>query len=449
MFNIHEWSKQANIVADILARAPKIDKTLRVGTEEFRRRQQAVYQALAAAGYDGGIVYSDEHYHGDVPYLGGNTNISVEPVAGIVGKNGFAILAGLEGCYVAEQLSPRSGCRVGRVEMLKLADEEYPVEADRMEDVVEDICGGKPRALALLTPRAVMPVSIFEWFESYVGKGNLRDAQEIYYKIKYEKSDIEMALTRQAAKVSDVMVEAMLAVMKPGMLQTQVAQWGYAVASELGVEEHGFDVMVTSGEDNRSIVGKALNHVIREGDFVHVGVGPAMDGLTACERCSVVCTGPNGQLTEPQKYWLDFVDEAYKVGLDAYINVAENDLPARLQEQALVDYFEARRDEVSRRIGRPIDLAMLKPYTGTHNSGYTECQEFYGAITLNSNEPLGRQIVMMLDVAARGFGSTWNDVVIPEFDYVLVEKTLGKFGRHVEVFNDLPIRLQHLVGAGY
>ncbi len=449
MFNIHEWSKQANIVADILARAPKIDKTLRVGTEEFRRRQQAVYQALAAAGYDGGIVYSDEHYHGDVPYLGGNTNISVEPVAGIVGKNGFAILAGLEGCYVAEQLSPRSGCRVGRVEMLKLADEEYPVEADRMEDVVEDICGGKPRALALLTPRAVMPVSIFEWFESYVGKGNLRDAQEIYYKIKYEKSDIEMALTRQAAKVSDVMVEAMLAVMKPGMLQTQVAQWGYAVASELGVEEHGFDVMVTSGEDNRSIVGKALNHVICEGDFVHVGVGPAMDGLTACERCSVVCTGPNGQLTEPQKYWLDFVDEAYKVGLDAYINVAENDLPARLQEQALVDYFEARRDEVSRRIGRPIDLAMLKPYTGTHNSGYTECQEFYGAITLNSNEPLGRQIVMMLDVAARGFGSTWNDVVIPEFDYVLVEKTLGKFGRHVEVFNDLPIRLQHLVGAGY
>lgn len=449
MFNIHEWSKQANIVADILARAPKIDKTLRVGTEEFRRRQQAVYQALAAAGYDGGIVYSDEHYHGDVPYLGGNTNISVEPVAGIVGKNGFAILAGLEGCYVAEQLSPRSGCRVGRVEMLKLADEEYPVEADRMEDVVEDICGGKPRALALLTPRAVMPVSIFEWFEGYVGKGNLRDAQEIYYKIKYEKSDIEMALTRQAAKVSDVMVEAMLAVMKPGMLQTQVAQWGYAVASELGVEEHGFDVMVTSGEDNRSIVGKALNHVIRAGDFVHVGVGPAMDGLTACERCSVVCTGPNGQLTEPQKYWLDFVDEAYKVGLDAYINVAENDLPARLQEQALVDYFEARRDEVSRRIGRPIDLAMLKPYTGTHNSGYTECQEFYGAITLNSNEPLGRQIVMMLDVAARGFGSTWNDVVIPEFDYVLVEKTLGKFGRHVEVFNDLPIRLQHLVGAGY
>lgn len=92
MFNLKEWNKQANIVADVLSKAPKIDKNLRVGMEEFQRRQKAVYQALAAAGFDGGIVYSDEHYHGDVPYLGGNTNISIEPVAGIVGKNGFSIL---------------------------------------------------------------------------------------------------------------------------------------------------------------------------------------------------------------------------------------------------------------------------------------------------------------------------------------------------------------------
>lgn len=449
MFNIREWSKQANIVADVLAKAPDFDKTLRIDRAEFERRQKKVYEALAAAGFDGGIVYSDEHYHGDVPYLGGNTNICIEPVSGIVGKNGFAILAGLEGCYVAEQLSPRSSCRVGRVEMLKLADEEYPVTADRVEDVVEDICGGKPKRLALLTPRSVMPLAIYEWFEEYVGRANLLDAQEIYYKIKYEKSDMEMQLTRQASKIADYMMEAMLAVMKPGMLQTQVAQWGYVVAKELGAENLGFDVMVTSGEDNRSLIGKALNHPIQEGEFVHLGVSPTMDGLTACERCSVVCTGPDGKLTEPQKFWLDFVDDAYRTGLEAFIHVAENNLPAKLQEQALVDYFESRREEVSRRVGKPIDLAMLKPYTGTHNSGYTECQEFYGAITLKSDNPMGHQIVTMLDVAARGFGSSWNEVIIPEFDYVLVEKTLGKFGPKVEVFNDLPVRLQHLVGCGY
>jgi hypothetical protein len=97
-------------------------------------------------------------------------------------------------------------------------------------------------------------------------------------------------------------------------------------------------------------------------------------------------------------------------------------------------------------VGKPIDLVRLKPYTGTHNSGYTECQEFYGAITLNSKEPLGSQIVTMLDVAIRGFGNHWHEVIIPGLDYVLVEKTLGKSGHNVEVMNQLPVNLQHLVG---
>ena len=128
---------------------------------------------------------------------------------------------------------------------------------------------------------------------------------------------------------------------------------------------------------------------------------------------------------------------------------AENNLPAYLQEKALVDYFAARSDEVSKRYGKKIDMVNLKPYTGTHNSGYTECQEFYGAITLDSKEPLGDRIVTMLDVAARGFSRNWNDVIIPGFDYILVEKTLGKFGREVEVLNDLPVNVQHLVGPGF
>jgi len=127
--------------------------------------------------------------------------------------------------------------------------------------------------------------------------------------------------------------------------------------------------------------------------------------------------------------------------------VAAENLPARLQEQALVDYFASRSEEVSRRVGRDIDLARQKPYTGTHNSGYTECQEFFGAITLDSHEPLGRQIVTMLDVALRGIGDRWNDVIIPGFDYCVVENTLGKYGPKVERLTRLPVNVQHLLGA--
>ena len=53
----------------------------------------------------------------------------------------------------------------------------------------------------------------------------------------------------------------------------------------------------------------------------------------------------------------------------------------------------------------------------------------------------------MLDVALRGIGNHWDDVVIPGFDYLVIENTLGKFGRKVETFNTLPLNVQELVGG--
>ena len=450
MYNSDLWRRQADIVDEILRRAPSFDKEYRLGPDEFQARHRRLIDALNAAGFDCGFVYSDEHYSGDVPYLGGNTNISVEPVAGVIGKNGFYLLAGLEGGYCAEQLAPRSGCKVRKVEMLKLADEDYPVAACKVEDVLEEACGCRPRNIAILTPSQVLPTSIYRYLTDYFGDpSKVVDAQEIYYKIKYIKSDNEMKMTEIAARISDVIIEVMASVIRPGIYETQVAEWGYAAAWELGVEQLGFAISVASGVNNRTLIGKAVNRKIEEGDYVLLGAGPKWDGLTACERASVVCVDHPSKLTESQKYWFDFTENAYRVGLDAYIRVAEENLPAYLQEKALVDYFAGKSDEVSRRLGRPVNMSLQKPYTGTHNGGYTECQEFYGAITLDSKEPLGSQIITMLDVAVRGFGNHWNDIVIPDMDYVLVEKTLGKYGRKVKVLNELPINIQHFVGRAF
>jgi Xaa-Pro aminopeptidase len=440
------WLKEARFVSGVLARAPTVDKSLRVEPAEFRERQRRLIAALAEAQIDAAFVYSDEHYNGDVPYLAGNTNISIEPVAGVAGRHGFHVLAGLEGGYVAEQLAGRSGAPVHKVEMLKLADEDYPIEAERVEDVIEEAAGGRPKTIALLTPRAVFPVGIYELLARYLGPdGRIIDAQELYYKIKYEKSARELELTAQAGLICDAMLEGMLGVLRSGMLESQVAAWGYAIGEELGAEEMGFDVMVTTGEANRTLIGKALNRPIAEGEVVHLGVAPKRDGLNACERVSVVCTKKPAGVSPQQRWWFDFVEEAYRVGLEAYRRVAREALPARLQEQALVDYFKSREEEVSARVGRKVDLARQKPYTGTHNSGYTECQEFYGAITLDSRGPLGRRIVTMLDVAIRGVGNRWDEVIIPGLDYVVVERTLGKDGQEVEVLTKLPVNVQHLV----
>jgi hypothetical protein len=253
-----------------------------------------------------------------------------------------------------------------------------------------------------------------------------------------------MELIRDANIIADAMMRAMLAVLRPGVLETEVVAWGYYVGYLLGAEEQGFDLMCGANEANRTLIGKALNRKINKGDWVHLGAAPKRDGLTSCIRRSVVAGAP----TKDQRYWFDFVSDAYDVGFEAYKDIVKHNRPAKHQEQALVDYFRNKTAEVNQRFKLKIDdLSRFKPYTGTHNSGYTECQEFYGAITLESEQPLDKQVVTMLDVAIRGIGDHWNAKVLP-VDFVVVENTLGKFGNKVEQFNKVPNDCQPLVGRG-
>jgi Xaa-Pro aminopeptidase len=432
-------------VEKILSETPPVDKLFSVPSEEFVARQQRTYEALDRHGLRVGLAFSDEHYDGDVPYLCGNTNVQIEQVAAVIGRGGVTIVTGMEGGYLAEQLGSRGKAKVSRVEMLKLAGEDYTVGAVRLEDVIEEAAGGKVHQIGLLTPRQVIPAAMVEHLQELFGRENVIDCQEIYQRLKYEKSENEMRLTRDASVIADAMVRAMLAVLKPRMLETQVAAWGYFVGRELGAEGMGWDVMVGANTANRTLIGKALNRVIQEGDYVHLGVAPKRDGLSSCVRRScAVSRSP----TPEQRWWLRFVEEAYATGFRAFEDVVANDLPGCRVEEALVDFYRSQNTEVSRRLGRKIVLEDLKPYTSVHSGGYTECQEFYGALTLNSNEPLGRQIVLMLDVALRGIHQSWNDVVIPGMDYVVVENTCGKFGTRLEEFNTLPRNVQSLVGHG-
>jgi Xaa-Pro aminopeptidase len=435
-----------NTVLKVLADAPSIDREYLAPIEEFQSRVRRVNQALDKHGHTVGLVFSDEHYAGDVPYLGGNTNISIEQVAGVVGPDGFHVVAGLEGGYVAEQLADRAGAKVHKVELLQLADEKYPIRAEHLEDVIRAAAGKEVDHIALLTPRQVIPAGLVEYLESIYGKAGVVDAQDLYYRVKYEKSEIEMRLIADACVIADAMLRAMVAVLRPGRLETEVAAWGAWVGRMLGSERDGFQIMVGANTANRTLIGPALNRRINEGDWVHLGVAPKRDGLTACLRRSVIAVDSPQKVSADQKYWFDLVENGYKVGEHWYREVAAKNLPARLQEKSLVDFFAGNSEEISRRIGRKIDLAQQKPYTGTHNSGYTECQEFFGAITLDSHEALGNRIVTMLDVALRGIGDRWNDVVIPGFDFCVVENTLGKYGTRVETLTKFPIHAQELVG---
>jgi Xaa-Pro aminopeptidase len=440
-----QWLRSADIVAGQLRDAPDPGVIAPVTGGEFRRRFEAMLREIQAMGADLGIVYSNEHYCGDVPYFAGNRNITLEPVAALIGAGGLHLLAGLEGCYAARQFAGRSGAVIHKVEMMQLSDSEYPIEAERLEDVLEFAAGKRPRRIAILSPGTVICSALKDFLRGYVGpEGELLEAQEALYRVKYEKSDEELRLIGQASIISDVMVQAMVSVLHPGMTELQVAQWAHNIALEMGAEGMGFRVMVNTGKSNRTIVAPASAVVIQPGDYVHIGVAPTCDGLNACQRVSVVAGKPTGR----QEFWLAFVDAAFRVGLAAFEKAAALGLPGRSVEQAVVDYYQSRAWEVSSMYGKPVDMPAQKPYASVHNTGYTECLEFYGAFTTTTDLVIGGKIANMLDVAVKGFGREWDDIVLPDLDYVVTEKTVKKEGNKVTLLNRLPYYPQQFVQEG-
>ena len=68
--NMTSWMEKAKKISKILDKAEKIDKSACIKKEEFLERQKKVIEALEKEEIDAAFVYSDEHYCGDVPYLG-------------------------------------------------------------------------------------------------------------------------------------------------------------------------------------------------------------------------------------------------------------------------------------------------------------------------------------------------------------------------------------------
>jgi Xaa-Pro aminopeptidase len=470
----------------LVEKSPQIDRYFSIPKEEFVERRCLIWKALLEeSNIDVAFAFSDEHYSGDVPYMGGNTNYSIEQVAFGLGPDPYTsgIIAGFEGVYIASQLAKRAGIRVYPTESLQLADEKYPVEGFSLKDILETIAGRKVNRIGILSPRQVIPAGIVANLEEIVGKDNIVDTQVPFQKVKNLKSANEMRLIEDAGYVTSLALRAMLAVMEPGMDETEVAAFGDMLAKWMGCERQGFQTMVGSDIACATMIGPALNRQIIEGEYMHLGTSYKRDGLTACCRRSLF-TSNNG-ITAYRDYFRKIVEEGFNVGFEAYVDIVENNKPAKYQEKALIDFFNKKTDEMLNMVqatsgkkealslkeklfsdipGIAKGLARMKPYTGTHNSGYTECQEFYGAITLESEEPLEKQVVTMLDVALRGRGSKWLgeefEQIIPGFDYWVVEDTLGKYGnnvknltgelqpggRRVNGIAKIPVNVQSLVG---
>jgi hypothetical protein len=137
---------------------------------------------------------------------------------------------------------------------------------------------------------------------------------------------------------------------------------------------------------------------------------------------------------------MDALEGLYHVVIGATQRAARMNLWANRIDEAGKAYLAKKKVKTSD--GRRI--SPREPYTFIHNTGCSECQEGYGAVTPYSEEPLGKNVALMIDVAFMGFDS--NGKLAFPIEYAVIEDCFWKKGKKIGVYNKIPLNVQDLVG---
>ena len=419
---------------------PTLDFSLRVAPERYAERWGQVQSAMQAEGYSLLYACGSELDRSDVAWLAGVYDPIVERYGLLLPAEGRPVLlAGSEGGHVLEEAARYSGAEVALMREFQISDEEYRyARFESLDDVVArlGLPAGRQR-VAIASTSDFLPLSHYQLLAHQFGEENLHFAEVLLQKIKYEKSARELAICQQAARVTEAAFRGMLAAAVPGASETQVAGVGEFIMKELGAHRPGFPTIVTSGPRNYTVIGPATERVIEAGDLVSVGVSPTWHGYHGVLRRTVrVGAAP----TPEQRELIAAVEGLYVTVMEASQRAARESLPTNTIDQAGKAYLEGLR---LRNLAGEL-TAPKEPYTFIHNTGCSECQEGYGAVTPYTEYPLAERVALMLDVALLGF-EHWGEPLLPTL-YAVVEAGLWKDGADLFAYTELPLDAQPLVG---
>lgn len=406
----------------------RIDKDFKIPQKEYEERYQNVWKKLDEKKIDMGFFFWYREMPGDGIYLTGY-NPTIERASGVIapGKRPL-LLAGPESGILSKESG--LGLDTRFVNEFSIPDEYYEgVDRDELNEVIARYIGHEIKRIGYMTSDDIIPAKFMEFLHTSFGKVEVVDASDILSDLRYEKSENEFKCMEQADIIACAAVRAMLAVVRPGIRESEVAAVGDFTVKSLGGTGFGFDTIVNSGDRCKTVIGPASNKVIEEGEIVQIGCSPSFESYKGVCRRSFVM----GKRSELQKAYFDCMNEAYRRAEQEIYHVCQGNLPSNRIDLAARNYFASQ--EIGGR-----NMKQFHFYSTCHGTGLTECLEPM-VITPDKEEPYGENVGIMLDLGCYGYPNT-------EIAGGCVEDAYIKRGRTAVKCSDMPVDVQELVGRG-
>jgi len=283
-----------------------------ISRREFQGRVRRVQEAMARQKLDAVMVYGDEYRKENLRYVSNFWPI-FERSACFIPRKGEPILA----CAPEGEVYAREMCAWKDVRNIKqFACVSVPEEIDyplarfsSLDEILGEVLAGGGR-LGLIGTWDI-PAAILERVRAAARGAEIIECDDILRNLRLIKSPAEIACLREAGRQACAGYEKLLVAAKPGNTERCAAGIAEGAARAAGAEAVSFFVF-GSGPRTATIIGRATDRVIQDGDMIMAALAIQYEGYVATVEFPFVA----GRASTEQKRFLGVLFEAADVQLD-------------------------------------------------------------------------------------------------------------------------------------
>ena len=199
------------------------------------------------------------------------------------------------------------------IEYRESAEPQYPgIPVAHYADVVKMAMGDKPLKKLGLVGYSVMTLPVYMSLRKELPETELIKADETLLPMRYVKSENELACMREAFRISEIAIDAILNEMKVGMTEFQVIGIAQREIYKNGGEYEGHSLYCFSGPRTNNAICRPINKVIQANEIIQLNIGARVGGYSSSVGLPVIF----GKFEGLQKDLVEF-------GLKAHIKTME------------------------------------------------------------------------------------------------------------------------------
>lgn len=307
------------------------------------------------------LIYGDEYRREHLRYVSNFWPIFERGTLLVTPDHEPVLLVGPEGYHVAEEMSIWRDIRiVHEMEMAYVPEQiaySGATDPSTVGDVVTAVLGStKPRRVKICGMDA-MSVVTYNAICSALAGASIESGDSVIYGMRLVKSPTEVAVLAKAWEICDAGYAAFLDSDIVGMTEIQAASIAEKAARDAGAESIVFSVM-GSGERTNTVIGRATDKVIREGEMIMYALAIQYEGYVATNEWPFVAGG------KPRQEQLDVLRHLVKAEAVG-IEMIKHGVAAREVIAAIREYF------------RENGLTEYDLYPPIHGNGLAEAESPY------------------------------------------------------------------------